>query len=94
MIDTVIGPLSLQGTPFQLAVWQECARIPFGETITYSELARRIGRPKACRAVAMALHCNPLPLIIPCHRVVASHGLGGYAFGVEVKRMLLEMETF
>lgn len=86
-------PLDEQGTPFQLLVWQELRRIPCGETISYSELARRIGRPKAVRAVASACASNPLAIITPCHRVVRLNGdLGGYRWGIERKRRLLAAE--
>jgi len=86
-------PLDEQGTPFQLRVWQELRRIPRGETISYSELAKRIGRPKAVRAVASACARNPLAIITPCHRVVRLNGdLGGYRWGIERKRRLLATE--
>lgn len=79
---------------FQLAVWNAVARIPPGSTLTYGELARKLGRPRAARAVARALASNPLQLIIPCHRVVpATGGIGGYAGGVSVKRALLLHES-
>ncbi len=85
--------LYVQGTKFQLAVWQQLCRIPVGQTITYSELAKRIGQPKATRAVANACGANLLAVIIPCHRVVRKSGdLGGYAWGVERKAKLLELE--
>ena len=86
-------PLDEQGTAFQLRVWQELRRIPRGETISYSELANRIGRPKAVRAVASACASNPLAIITPCHRVVRLNGdLGGYRWGMERKRRLLATE--
>ena len=86
--------LDPRGTPFQLAVWQELARIPSGETISYGELARRIGRPSASRAVGAANGVNPLPIIVPCHRVIGSSGaLTGFAGGLETKRWLLAHET-
>lgn len=85
--------LAPQGTPFQLAVWREVSRIPYGETATYGELARRLGDPRAVRAVGAANGANPLWIIIPCHRVVGADGsLTGYAGGIEVKRRLLELE--
>ena len=85
--------LKPKGTNFQKSVWQELCKIPYGETISYKELATRIGIPKACRAVGMANNKNPLPIIIPCHRVVATNGkLTGYAGGLEIKRFLLELE--
>ena len=79
-------------TPFQRRVFKEMTRIPFGKTIAYKELAELVGRPKAFRAVANACGANPLPVIIPCHRVVASNGLGGYSSGIEIKKALLELE--
>jgi methylated-DNA-[protein]-cysteine S-methyltransferase len=86
-------PLKLTGTPFQNRVWQELARIPFGETITYAELARRIGRPTAFRAVGHANGQNPISIIVPCHRVVATSGqLTGYGGGLPNKQWLLEHE--
>jgi len=87
-------PVDLRGTPFQLAVWRELLRIPYGEVRSYGEVARAIGRPRAVRAVGTANGANPLPLIVPCHRVVASGGrLGGYAGGLELKRRLLAVEA-
>jgi len=86
-------PLSIHGTSFQLQVWHALLGIPYGETISYGELARRIGKPKACRAVGMANHVNKLPVFIPCHRVVGANGrLTGYAGGLEIKQILLELE--
>lgn len=85
-------PLRLEGTDFQHTVWRELLKIPFGETITYRELAHRVGSPTAFRAVGQANGRNPIPLIVPCHRVVASDGIGGYAGGVTMKRALLELE--
>ncbi len=87
-------PLSPKGTDFQLLVWQELQRIPYGETRTYGEVARRIGNKGASRAVGAANHHNPIPIVIPCHRVVASGGrLGGFGGGVELKRRMLELEA-
>jgi methylated-DNA-[protein]-cysteine S-methyltransferase len=86
-------PLDLNGTPFQLRVWQELRRIPYGRAISYGELARRVGRPQASRAVGQANAVNPIPLIIPCHRVIAADGsLGGYSSGLDRKRWLLRHE--
>ena len=86
-------PLSPAGTFFQRSVWQALEEIPYGESITYGALARHIGRPKAVRAVGQACHCNPLPSLLPCHRVVGSGGsLTGYGGGLELKRMLLDLE--
>jgi O-6-methylguanine DNA methyltransferase len=85
--------LDLQGTPFQLRVWQELRKIPYGETVSYQELARRLKNPKASRAVGRACGANPIPLIIPCHRVIAGDGsLGGFSSGLARKRWLLEHE--
>lgn len=87
-------PLRPEGTEFRRKVWRELLRIPYGNTITYAELARRIGKPKAYRAVANACGANPLPVFIPCHRVVASGGkTGGYTGGLDIKLALLEIET-
>ena len=86
-------PLAPKGTPFQKAVWAEMCRIPYGETRTYGQLAAAIGRPSACRAVGGACHSNPIAILQPCHRVVGSTGkLTGYAYGVEMKQYLLELE--
>lgn len=97
---SILPPLPLainQGTDFQQAVWQEIARIPFGETITYSELAQQIGKPLAFRAAASACGKNPHALLVPCHRVVAAHGLGGFGKSndpgmLRIKRFLLAQE--
>jgi methylated-DNA-[protein]-cysteine S-methyltransferase len=87
-------PLDLAGVkPFQRAVLVAIAKIPFGETRTYGWVAREIGNPKAARAVGQALHTNPIPIIIPCHRVIAGDGsLGGYGGGVPMKQRLLRLE--
>ncbi|HWP36709.1 MAG TPA: bifunctional DNA-binding transcriptional regulator/O6-methylguanine-DNA methyltransferase Ada [Gemmatimonadales bacterium] len=86
-------PLDVQATAFQLRVWEELRRIPFGETRTYADVARAIGRPRAARAVARACATNQAALAIPCHRVVRGDGsLGGYRWGVEKKRELLKRE--
>ena len=82
----------LLGTQFQRDVWAALRAIPFGQTRTYGEVAANSGHPKAQRAVGQANGANPWPVIVPCHRVVASTGLGGYAGGLEVKRFLLELE--
>jgi methylated-DNA-[protein]-cysteine S-methyltransferase len=82
------------GTAFQRDVWKRLREIPAGTTISYAELARRVGRPSATRAVGMANAANPIALIVPCHRVVRSGGaLGGYAFGLDYKRWLLDHES-
>ena len=86
-------PLAATGTPFQITVWQELQAIPYGETISYGELARRIGKPQAARAVGLANGANPLPLVVPCHRVVGSDGrLTGYGAGLPIKEALLAHE--
>ena len=86
-------PIRLNGTSFQLLAWEGLRQISYGETLSYAELARRIARNKAARAVGNANHHNPLMVIIPCHRVVASNGeLGGYAGGTARKAWLLEKE--
>jgi len=85
-------PMELDGTSFQKQVWAELSRIPYGTTISYGELARRVGRPKGPRAVGQANGRNPIPIIVPCHRVVASNGLGGYGGGLPMKRSLLAVE--
>lgn len=79
-------PFKLTGTPFQLAVWKELQNIPYGQTTSYKEIAQKINKPKAYRAVGMANNKNPLPIIIPCHRVIGSNGkLIGYAGGLKLK---------
>ena len=85
-------PMELDGTAFQREVWTELTRIPYGKTISYGELARRVGRPNGPRAVGQANGRNPIPIIVPCHRVLASNGIGGYGGGLTVKRALLELE--
>ena len=81
------------GTPFQQKVWREIKKIPRGKTVTYKELARRVGKPRAVRAVANAVGANKLLVTIPCHRVVRSDGtLGGYAGGLSAKKKLLALE--
>ena len=86
-------PLDIHGTPFQKAVWAQVARTPYGTTQTYGEVARRIGNPRAARAVGSAMGANPLPILIPCHRVIGARGsLTGYAAGLEVKAALLQLE--
>ena len=86
-------PLDPRGTPFQLQVWQALREIPFGETRTYGEQARRVGRPTAARAVGAANGRNPLSIVVPCHRVIGASGaLTGFAGGLEAKRILLDHE--
>lgn len=81
------------GTPFQQAVWKALTRVPYGRVLTYGDLARDAGYPRAARAVGSAMNRNKLPLIVPCHRVVASDGLGGFGCGVEWKKKLLGTEN-
>ena len=86
-------PLDLRGTPFQLACWQALLAIPYGETRTYADIARTIGHPQAFRAVGMSNNRNPVAIVVPCHRVIASGGsLCGYGGGLDVKRKLLDLE--
>jgi methylated-DNA-[protein]-cysteine S-methyltransferase len=86
-------PLAPEGTPFQQRVWQELLRIPYGETISYGELARRIGQPTGSRAVGLANGANPVSIVIPCHRVIGSTGkLTGYGGGLKNKEWLLALE--
>jgi O-6-methylguanine DNA methyltransferase len=86
-------PLDLRGTDFQLACWRALLAIPYGETRTYADIARAVGKPNAFRAVGMANNRNPVAIVVPCHRVIASDGtLCGYGGGLEVKRKLLELE--
>lgn len=87
-------PLAPEGTSFQLSVWRGLRTIPYGETISYAQLAERIGNSKAVRAVGRANGCNPLPIIIPCHRVIGSNGdLTGFGGGLPIKRKLLAIES-
>jgi methylated-DNA-[protein]-cysteine S-methyltransferase len=87
-------PLKLVGTEFQLSVWRSLCTIPYGETICYGQLAHRIGRPKAVRAVGLANGSNPIPIIIPCHRVIGSDGsLTGFGGGLPIKKKLLTLES-
>jgi methylated-DNA-[protein]-cysteine S-methyltransferase len=86
-------PLELDGTEFQRRVWLNLAEIPYGETVSYAELAMIVGRPHAYRAVGQANGANPIPIVLPCHRVLASGGgLGGYGGGLPMKRSLLALE--
>jgi methylated-DNA-[protein]-cysteine S-methyltransferase len=86
-------PLDLRGTDFQLACWYALLAIPYGETRTYADIARAVGKPNAFRAVGMANNRNPIAIVVPCHRVIASDGtLCGYGGGLDVKRRLLELE--
>jgi methylated-DNA-[protein]-cysteine S-methyltransferase len=86
-------PLEMEGTKFQLSVWSELQKIPYGETASYREVAKRIGNEKSVRAVGLANGQNPIPIIVPCHRVIGSDGsLTGFGGGMENKRKLLELE--
>jgi methylated-DNA-[protein]-cysteine S-methyltransferase len=86
-------PLDLRGTGFQLACWRALLAIPNGRTRTYADIARAVGRPRGFRAVGMANHRNPVAIVVPCHRVIASDGtLCGYGGGLDTKRQLLELE--
>jgi methylated-DNA-[protein]-cysteine S-methyltransferase len=86
-------PLDLRGTPFQLACWNALLKIPYGETCSYADIARAIDHPHAYRAVGMSNNRNPIAIVVPCHRVIASSGsLCGYGGGLDVKRKLLELE--
>ena len=86
-------PLLMRGTEFQMAVWQALQEIPYGETRSYKDIAARIGRPKAVRAVGMANNRNPISIIVPCHRVIGHDGsLTGYGGGLPLKQHLLELE--
>jgi len=87
-------PLAPEGTAFQRQVWQTLATIPYGRTISYAELAERVGRPRASRAVGAANGRNPLPIVLPCHRVIGANGsLTGFGGGLPTKRFLLDLEA-
>ena len=87
-------PLAPEGTKFQLKVWSALRTIPYGKTWSYGELARRIRKPKAARAVGAANGQNPIPIIVPCHRVIGANGsLTGFGGGLKIKRILLELES-
>jgi methylated-DNA-[protein]-cysteine S-methyltransferase len=86
-------PVLLAGTPFQRAVWAKLLAIPYGKTRTYGEIAAELGKPRAARAVGTACGANPIPILVPCHRIVAGNGgLGGFGGGVRLKHELLELE--
>jgi methylated-DNA-[protein]-cysteine S-methyltransferase len=92
-LQTFTVPLAPEGTHFQMRVWEELRHIPYGKTISYHELALRLGEPKATRAVGQANGANPIPILIPCHRVIGSDGtLVGYGGGTERKEALLRLE--
>jgi len=87
------SPLDMQGTPFQIEVWNELLNIPYGETRSYGEIAAAVGRPRAARAVGAAIGANPLPIIVPCHRVIGKNGsLVGFGGGLRLKERLLLLE--
>ena len=89
----IYDKLEITGTDFQKSIWQELINIPYGETRTYKEIAQKINKPKAIRAVGTAIGKNPFFIIIPCHRVIRSNGkMGGFAYGLDVKEKLLELE--
>jgi len=86
-------PLDLRGTPFQIKAWKTLTRIPYGKTISYSEQAKAMRNAKAFRAVGSANGRNPIPIVVPCHRVIAGNGeLGGYSLGLKMKRQLMNLE--
>jgi methylated-DNA-[protein]-cysteine S-methyltransferase len=88
--DLVLAP---RGTPFELSVWEELRRIPFGQTRSYADVARALGKPAATRAVGRANGANPIPIVVPCHRVIGSNGsLTGFGGGLPAKALLLELE--
>lgn len=87
-------PIEAQGTPFQKAVWASVAKIPYGETRSYKEIAASVGNERATRAVGMANNKNPLPIVVPCHRVIGANGKPvGYAGGLKIKQFLLDLEN-
>lgn len=87
-------PIQTYGPPFSSQVWQHLAKIPFGTTVSYQDIAKKMGKPKSARAVGQACHNNPLPIIIPCHRVLSSSGkMTGYAYGIDKKEWLLAHEN-
>jgi methylated-DNA-[protein]-cysteine S-methyltransferase len=93
-LDTFTVPLDLTGSPFQLRVWEELQKIPFGKTVTYVDIAKKLGNTHTLRAVGGANATNPIPIIIPCHRVIGRNGkLTGYAGGLKRKKWLLEHEN-
>ena len=87
-------PIKTEGTDFQNKVWQALLKIPYGETRSYKDIAININNSKACRAVGTAIKNNPIPIIIPCHRVIKSNkDIGNYAYGIDIKKGLLKLET-
>ena len=92
-MHTFSFPLDLRGTPFQLAVWHEVCNVGYGQVRSYREIAQAVGKPAAVRAVGAANGANPVPIIVPCHRIIGSDGkLVGYGGGLNMKRRLLEVE--
>ena len=92
--DTFDVSLVMDGSPFERSVWRALQEIPYGETVSYGEIARRVGQPSAARAVGLANGRNPIAVIVPCHRVIGADGtLTGYGGGLERKRVLLELES-
>jgi methylated-DNA-[protein]-cysteine S-methyltransferase len=88
-------PLDMAGTPFQNKVWRALLEIPYGQTRSYAQVARTVGNPKAVRAVGTANGSNPVPIVVPCHRVINTGGkLGGYGGGLPLKRLLLDLESY
>lgn len=88
-------PLYIEGTDFSKKVWEALCKIPYGQTLTYKQLAEKVGNPKAARAVGLACNKNPIPIFIPCHRVIGSSGkLTGYLGGLKIKDYLLNMEKY
>jgi len=85
-------PLKLVGTPFQKMVWEYMRKIPYGKVVSYQELAKRIGKEKAARAVGNACHNNKILILVPCHRVVGKHSLGGFYYDLELKKELISLE--
>lgn len=85
-------PTQVSGTPFQCSVWNAIAKIPYGKTATYGDIALRIGRPRAARAIGSACGANPVPVLVPCHRILGSSGLGGFQGGLKKKEILLKRE--
>jgi len=92
LISMFKTPYELSGTPFQVKVWNAVSKIPYGKTVTYGDIAYDIGNPSACRAVGTACGANPLPIIIPCHRVRGQKSPGGFTGGIYLKKQLLNLE--
>lgn len=87
--------LAPSGTPFQMSVWRALQTVPYGQTASYGDIAQKVGNPKASRAIGMANHHNPLPIVIPCHRIIGKDGsLTGFGGGLDLKRRLLELEGY